>query len=191
MLFQYQSQLSAPHLNLWKGFWFHQQNAPPSAAQTIQYRGNVWKPPNIFTFYMHTVWRGLFKPCCSLISLFYSLRRASLAVLRYGTEYCKLCSMWLLNVWWNRSIFLIVNFDEERKRLIVHSVLVFDSVYATWSLSNGYVYIKCVCILLPLSVCGTDQLLISPVQQLVDLQTYRCISFVGAIACFLVCEEFG
>lgn len=77
-----------------------------------------------------------------------------------------------------------------KKGLIVHSVLVFDSVYATWSTSNVYVYLKCVCILLSLTVCGTDQLLISPLQQLVDLQTYQCIS-VRAIACLLVCEEFG
>lgn len=67
----------------------------------------------------------------------------------------------------------------------------FDSVYATWSTSNVYVYVMCVCILLHLTACGTDQLLISPLQQLVDLQTYQRISFVGAIACLLVCEEFG
>lgn len=38
---------------------------------------------------------------------------------------CKLCSVWLSNVWWNRSILLAINFDEEWKRLIVRPVLVF------------------------------------------------------------------
>lgn len=58
---------------------------------------------------------------------------------------CKPCSMWLSNVWWNRSVLLVVNFDEEWKRLIVHSALVFDSVYATWSTSNVYcMYTLCV-----------------------------------------------
>lgn len=46
MLFQYQSQPSAPHLNLWKEFWFHQQNAPPCAEPTIQYSGDVWRAYN-------------------------------------------------------------------------------------------------------------------------------------------------
>lgn len=50
--------------------------------------------------------------------------------------------MRLSNVWWNRGVSLVVNFDEEWKRLIVHSVLVSDSVYATWSTANLYIYIS-------------------------------------------------
>lgn len=96
----------------------------------------TWKPQNIHTLHMHHEGFGwglpsLFKRRCSLIPLLFSTLDLIRWPLLWHLEIVERVTFKWLG--WNRSILLIVNFDEEWKRLIVRSVLVFDSVYATWS----------------------------------------------------------